>query len=109
MPLFAIYARDKPDHLETRLATREKHVAHLNGLGDRLRLAGPWMDEGGRPAGSLVVIEAGSEQEARLFADADPYAHAGLFESVDVVPFDARLGLWAAQPDARDEAGDEEE
>ena len=103
MPLFAIIARDRPDHLDLRMETRPAHVAHLNGLGSRLKVAGPTLDEAGKPDGSLVVIEAGDEAEARVFADADPYAHAGLFETVDVRPFNALLGTWSADPSDEEE------
>ena len=94
MPLFAIAARDKPDHLELRQSTRDSHLVHLRSLGDRLYAAGPLLDEGGDPVGSLVVVEMGDAAEAQSFADADPYAKAGLFAAVDVSPWNARLGAW---------------
>ena len=95
MPLFAIIARDKPNHIEVRKATREDHLAHLGTLGPRLRAAGPMLDEVGVPMGSLVIIEAGDEAEAREFAGRDPYASANLFESVEIVPWTLAIGAWA--------------
>ena len=103
MPLFAIVARDKPDHLETRMGARPDHVAHLNGLGARLKAAGPMLDADDKPMGSLVVFEAGDVAAARAFAEADPYAAAGLFADVQVVPFNALLGTWPNAEAARDE------
>ena len=101
MPLFAITARDKPDHLRTRLATRDSHLVHLRALEGRLHAAGPLLDADGRPCGSLVVVEMADAEEARAFADADPYARAGLFAAVDVSPWNALLGTWVggASPD----------
>ena len=103
MPLFAITARDKPDHLELRMSTRDSHLVHLRALGERLHAAGPLLDGEGRPCGSLIVAQMADEAEARAFADADPYAKAGLFGAVDVSPWSALLGRWV------EGAADEEE
>ena len=37
--------------------------------------------------GSLVVIEASSRDEALAISQEDPYAHADLFESVEIRPW----------------------
>ncbi|HEB59269.1 MAG TPA: YciI family protein [Gammaproteobacteria bacterium] len=93
--LYAIIASDRPDSLETRLATRPEHVARLTRLREegRLILAGPHpaidaADPG--PAGfsgSLIVAEFESLEAARQWADADPYRAAGVYETVIVKPF----------------------
>ncbi|GGE08275.1 hypothetical protein GCM10011390_29160 [Aureimonas endophytica] len=82
--LFAILCEDKPNSLELRLATRTDHLAHLKALGERLKFAGPFLGADEKPVGSLLVVDTGDEGEARAIADADPYAKAGLFESVAV-------------------------
>jgi len=92
---YSIYSKDGADSLEARLAARPAHVARLNALLDegRLLIAGP------RPAidstdpgpagfqGSLVIAEFGSLEEAKKWADADPYVESGVYESVEVTPF----------------------
>ena len=103
MPLFAIVARDKADHLQLRMDTREAHVEHLNSLGSRLLVAGPTLNVDRKPDGSLVVFEASDKESALAFADADPYSKAGLFERVDVRPYNALLGSWP-----NGDAGEEE-
>lgn len=83
--LYAVICTDKPGALEMRKATRREHLEHLKALGDRLKLAGPFLTEDGRePSGSLLVIEGESLAEARAIADADPYTKAGVFQSVDI-------------------------
>lgn len=84
--LFALLCKDKPGHLQVRLDTRPQHVAFLNHLNARgvLKFAGPFLGDDGKPTGSLVVIEAENIDAARSIADADPYATAGLFETVDI-------------------------
>jgi len=92
---YAIIAEDAPDSLSARKATRPAHLARLQALHaeGRLLLAGPHpaidsADPG--PAGfsgSLVVAEFASLDDARAFADADPYVAAGVYARVTVKPF----------------------
>jgi hypothetical protein len=93
--LYAIIGQDADDSLDKRLAARPDHLARLEALRDagRLVLAGPHPaidsnDPG--PAGfsgSLVVAEFASLEEARAWADADPYVQAGVYAQVLVKPF----------------------
>ncbi|QND43119.1 YciI family protein [Rhizobium leguminosarum bv. viciae] len=84
--LFALLCKDKPGHLNVRMDTRPTHIEHLNKLNAEgtLKIAYPFLDDDGKPCGSLIIVEAESKEAARALADADPYAKAGLFESVDV-------------------------
>jgi uncharacterized protein len=85
--LFAIICQDRPGALETRLAARPQHLDHLERNKSSLVTVGPMLDGAGNPCGSLLVIEAADEAAARAFADADPYAAAGVFARVEVRPF----------------------
>jgi uncharacterized protein len=92
---YVIYSSDRENSLEQRMAARSEHLARLQALLEegRLLLAGP------RPAidasdpgpagflGSLVVARFASLQEARAWADADPFVAAGVYEKVEVSPF----------------------
>jgi len=89
--LYAILCNDKPDSLQVRLDTRPTHLEYLNGLGDALKFAGPFLDGEGKPNGSMVVVEAESIEQARKIAENDPYAKAGLFAAVDVRPWNWAL------------------
>jgi uncharacterized protein len=92
---YAILCVDVDDSLALRAETRPAHIARLQALRDqgRLLLAGPHpaidsLDPG--PAGftgSLIVAEFESLEDARAFADADPYVAAGVYQSVTVKPF----------------------
>jgi uncharacterized protein YciI len=85
--LFAITCTDKPGGLELRMATRPAHLEHLKANERELVLVGPVLDQAGQPCGSLLVVEAVDRAAAEAFAAADPYARAGLFESVVIRPF----------------------
>jgi len=84
--LFALICRDKPGALKIRMDTRPEHVDFINRLNaDRkLAFAGPFLDADGKPEGSLVVVEAEDRAGAEALAASDPYARAGLFESVEI-------------------------
>ncbi|MEM6711966.1 MAG: YciI-like protein [Pseudomonadota bacterium] len=85
--LFALICTDKPGHLAVRQENRPAHVEFLGGLGDAIKGAGPFLDDEGSPAGSLILLEADSKADAESVASSDPYAKAGLFESVDIRPW----------------------
>ncbi len=92
MGLYVLVCNDKPDSLELRLANREAHLAYARGFADRLKVAGPLLDEAGNMAGSLLILEAESLEGARAFNLDDPYQKAGLFASVQVTAFKASIG-----------------
>lgn len=85
--LFILIAYDKPDSLKLRAATRPAHLAYWDQQGPRLRIGGPLLGEDGNPRGSMLVVEAANEAQARRLFDADPYIAAGLFGQVTISPF----------------------
>jgi uncharacterized protein len=92
---YAIRGTDVPNSLDKRKAARPAHIARLELLRDagRLLLSGPFpaIDaEDPGPAGytgSLIVAEFDSLEEARAWAQADPYVTGGVYAAVDVTPF----------------------
>jgi len=93
--LYAFISEDVENSLEKRLSVRDKHLARLNELkqAGRLILAGPHPaidsnDPGPNGfTGSLVVAEFPSLEEAKTWADADPYVSAGVYKKIIVKPF----------------------
>jgi uncharacterized protein YciI len=85
--LFALICTDKPNSVDLRMSVRPDHLAYLESLGSALKAAGPFTDDDGKPAGSLVIIEAADKEEAKAMAGNDPYAKAGLFAAVDIRPW----------------------
>jgi uncharacterized protein YciI len=90
MPLFAVICRDKPGALQTRMDTREAHLAFLKDS-EGLRMAGPLVEDG-EMRGSLLVIEAATLDAARTWAAGDPYKKAGLFAFTDIVEWKKVIG-----------------
>jgi uncharacterized protein len=92
---YAIMAEDVPNSLEKRLANRSAHLARLQVLQDagRLLLAGPFpavdSTEPG-PAGftgSLIVAEFANLEEAKIWANNDPFVISNTYLNVTVKPF----------------------
>ena len=86
MPLYAIIGKDGPRGLELRKLHREAHLANLTSRDRRGEIphAGPLLDEGGNPAGSVIILEAANLAEAQSIAKSDPYVVEGIFESFEV-------------------------
>jgi uncharacterized protein YciI len=85
---FVLYCVDKADHGHVRAENRPAHIEYLKNNLERIVIAGPLTSEDGEaPIGSVLIIEAEDRAAAEAFAAGDPYAKAGLFESVTVTPF----------------------
>jgi uncharacterized protein YciI len=85
--LFAINCQDKPGALELRLATRPTHLEYLDGQAELIVQGGPVLDADGKPCGSLLLVDVADQAAAEALAASDPYAKAGLFETVTIRPF----------------------
>ncbi|HSG92675.1 MAG TPA: YciI family protein [Methylotenera sp.] len=92
---YAIMAEDAPDSLEKRLQARPQHLDRLQSLQDagRLLLAGPFPaidsnDPGTNGySGSLIVAEFNTLDEAKMWANNDPFMLNGVYQQVSVKPF----------------------
>ena len=82
---FVIIGWDGPEGQAKRPKHRPAHLERLKALNHQGRLiyAGPFTDK----AGSLIIIEANSVDEAEAFAQEDPYVKEGIFERIEVHPF----------------------
>jgi len=97
---YLIYAQDRENSLNARRQARPQHLERLQALQKqgRVLLAGPMpaidsSDPG--PAGysgSAIIAEFDSLEEARDWAEADPYKTGGVYREVDVRPFVRVLG-----------------
>ncbi|MHC8470322.1 YciI family protein [Plesiomonas shigelloides] len=93
--LYVIFAEDHPNSLAARLHARPAHLARLQALAaqQRLIIAGPnpaidSVDPGDAGfTGSTVIAEFPSQEEAKQWAEADPYVAAGVYRQVTIKPF----------------------
>lgn len=92
---YAIIAEDVANSLEQRLTARPAHLERLKKLNEegRLLVAGPHpaidSEDPGEAgfSGSLVIAEFPSLAAAQVWADADPYVSAGVYQRVTVKPY----------------------
>ncbi len=83
--IYVITCVDKPDHGAVRKEMRTAHLAYLRDAGDTLFAAGPTLtDDASTVTGSVLLVDVADKQAAETFAADDPYAKAGLFESVTI-------------------------
>lgn len=81
--LYALVALDKPGALPVRQENRAAHLAYIAETGC-VQMAGPFLDEAGGMIGSLLILDLPDMVAAEAWAANDPYAKAGLFDSVTI-------------------------
>lgn len=77
----ALIAIDKDNSQPLRLENRAAHLAYVADTGV-VDTAGPFLDEDGNMIGSLLILNFETMSDAENWATNDPYALAGLFQSV---------------------------
>jgi len=93
--LYVIVSDDVTNSMPLRAKARPQHIARLEKLRDKgkLIIAGPCPaidapDSGPNGfTGSVVIAEFNDIEEAKQWADSDPYVEAGVYKSVTVKPF----------------------
>ena len=93
--LYAIISEDVRDSLEKRQGAREAHLKRLKQMvaQNRILVAGPHPaidseDPGDAGfSGSLIIAEFDSLEQAKAWANDDPYVAAGVYRQVTVKPF----------------------
>ena len=96
---FVVWATDRAGMLAQRLAVRDEHRIRLRNPAPHavtVVVAGPTLDAGAQAMnGTLLVVDADSEQAVRDFVDGDPYVREGVYDSVEIRPWRCGLGVLA--------------
>ena len=87
----ALVAQDKPDALNVRQENRPSHLEYLKST-DLVAQAGPLLNADGAMVGSLIILDVPDMTTAQNWADNDPYAQAGLFQSVTLTHWNRVIG-----------------
>ncbi|MBU2704647.1 YciI family protein [Zooshikella marina] len=93
--LYIIIAEDVPNSLPLRQQARPQHLARLELLREegRLIIAGPTpaidSNDPGEAGftGSIIIAEFNSLEDAKRWANDDPYIKAGVYAKTTVKPF----------------------
>jgi uncharacterized protein YciI len=93
---FAVFATDKPEMHDVRERVKPIRRTYLQSAlrhGVFVRLGGPTRSpQGDAINGTLLVVEADGIGDVMAFIQNDPYTRAGLFERVEVRPWDWSVG-----------------
>jgi len=96
MPLFAIYAADKPDTLALRLERYAEHRTYneeQEDAGVRTVMSGPLQtDDGEIMNGSLLIVEAQDRATVERYIAHDPFKRHGIWGEVKISRFHRRKG-----------------
>ncbi|MGQ5701936.1 YciI family protein [Sandaracinobacteroides sp. A072] len=92
--IYVIHCIDRPDSKDKRMEGLKAHLAHVDEVFDRIHLAGPMHDSAGGFMGSLLVISAKDESDARAFLESDPYFKADIWERITISRMGVKLGSW---------------
>ncbi|MDY7096743.1 MAG: YciI family protein [Pseudomonadota bacterium] len=98
MAIFAFYCRDGEEAHRIRPRVREEHFAHIEAHRGDYMLGGP-LKRGGEAIGSLILIAAETELDARAIFEADPYFIAGVWQSINATEFVPLTGEWSPDED----------
>ncbi len=86
--MFVVHCQDKAGAQDTRIANRAAHLEFLNANRDKVVMAGPVLTEDRQGMiGSVLVVDVPDREALNQFLAADPYAKAGLFQTVTVLPY----------------------
>lgn len=92
---FAVFCTDGPEAAERRAAAIEAHKRYMESVWRQVAVAGPLHDPSdGRVVGSLYLVCAVDEAEARRVIESDPFFAAGIWQDVGLSAFTPALGTW---------------
>ncbi|MEZ2353209.1 YciI family protein [Caballeronia sp. RCC_10] len=94
---FAVFATDKSGMRDVRERVRPLHRMYLRNAASQhgvfVRLGGPTLaPQCDAMNGTLLVVEAEGINDVMAFIGNDPYMQAGLFDRVEVRPWDWSFG-----------------
>lgn len=89
---FVISCLDKPDALETRLATMPAHKDYIATNPIKVLLSGPLTEDDGETiVGSFFLVEAADRAEVERFQQNDPLYRASIWQSIEIHAFAKRI------------------
>jgi hypothetical protein len=94
MPMFCFFCRDGEQGAMFREHLDAKLHAHFAEHGHHFAVAGPLYKDD-RIVGSLLVIKADSEAEARAHLEAVPFYEMGVWQSIRGDRYTPLFGDWA--------------
>jgi uncharacterized protein YciI len=82
--MFAVHCRDKSTASPLRAAHRPEHLEYVKGSGAAIVGAGPLINAEGHAEGGLFLLDVADAGAAHQWAEGDPFARLGVYETVNV-------------------------
>ena len=103
MPLYALYAKDKPDGLARRLEHYPAHRAFIEAqdgsAGITVIMSGPLQtDDGESMIGSIILVEASTREEVDQFVAQDPFMREGVWGELHIARYYRRYAAGHSLP-----------
>lgn len=94
-PCWYIHARLHADGgAEARVSANDPHLAYLRAHRDKLRFAGPLLnDEGSDATGSLTLLDVPDRASAAAWIANEPYNLAGAFDEIKIVRWSSSMEI----------------
>ncbi len=91
---FVVWCIDRPGAADVRQAARPAHRDWLDKYKGTVKLGGPLLGlDNVTSIGSIMIVDAPDEATAKKIYAEEPYAVAGVFQSVTMLPF-----RWVVDP-----------
>lgn len=91
MNQYVIIARDGADDeaFQRRMAARPTHLAGAKSLkeNNNFVIGGAMLDESGKMAGSVMIVQFETEQEMQNWYANEPYITQNVWQSIEIKPF----------------------
>lgn len=83
---FIITAHDGENMLEKRMAVRPRHLEGMAKLGKQIVCAGGLLDDAGKMAGSVLIVDFEDRAALDAYLQNEPYVTEQVWARIDVAP-----------------------
>lgn len=83
---FIITAHDGENMLEKRMAVRPRHLEGMAKLGKHIVCAGGLLDDAGKMAGSVLIVDFEDRAALDAYLQNEPYVTEQVWVRIDVAP-----------------------
>ena len=81
---FIVTAKDGENMLAKRMEVRPRHLENMERMKEHIVCAGGLLDEEGKMAGSVLILDFASRGELDASLEKEPYVTEGVWRQVDV-------------------------
>lgn len=83
---FIITAHDGENMLEKRMAVRPRHLEGMAKLGKQIVCAGGLLDDAGKMAGSVLIVDFEDRAALDAYLQNEPYVTEQVWARIDIAP-----------------------